>query len=141
MRLRTSATIRVAPAVSEAGIVVDLLERGIDVAEFLPDALDEGAHIGAEAYFALAGREPGAMHDVVKLAITDILAGAPHKVFYDAKFGQRQIDAAVFPIGAVDVAAQMDVAVLDDERLMSLSLAFGGFPSLETVDDELDSAR
>src|SRR5258706_645748 len=141
MRLRTSATIHIAPAVSEAGIVVDLLERGIHVAEFLPDAFDEGAHIGAEADLALAGREARSVHDVVKLAIADILAGAAHQIFDNAKFGQRQIDAAVLPIGAVDVAAQMDVALLDDERLARLGLAFGGFPALETVDDELDPAR
>src|SRR5882762_1786638 len=141
MRLRTSATIRVTPAVSEAWIVVDLLEGRIDVAEFLPDALDEGAHIGAEADLALAGREACAVHDVVQLAIADVLAGATHQIFDDAKFGERQIDTAVLPIGAVDVAAQMDVALLDDERLMSLALAFGGFPSLKTIDDELDPAR
>src|SRR3954463_3544159 len=39
----------VAPAVAEARIVVDQVELSIDHAEFLPDALDEGAHIGAVA--------------------------------------------------------------------------------------------
>ncbi len=35
----------------------------------------------------------------------------------------------------------MDISLLDDERLARLGLAFGGFPALETVDDELDPAR
>src|SRR6266446_4719894 len=139
MRFKTSATIHVAPAVTEAGIIVDLLERGIHVAEFLPDALNERAHIGAEADFALASREARAVHDVVKLAIADILARATHQIFDDAKFGKRQIDTAVLPIGAVDVAAQIYIALFDDEGLALL--AFGRIASLETMDDEFHPTR
>ncbi len=38
----------VAPAVAEAGIILDPIEFRIHVAEFFADSLDEGSDVGAE---------------------------------------------------------------------------------------------
>src|SRR5688572_26849302 len=103
-RARMLLSIRVAPAIAEPRIVLDMLKAGVDVAEFLTDALDEGADIGAEADLALAGRKSDAVHDVIQLAIADILACPLHQVFDDAKLGKGQVDLLVLPEGAVDVA-------------------------------------
>src|SRR4051812_13523747 len=62
----------VAPAIAEAGIVVDQVEIAIDHAELLADALDEGAHIGPITRRTIAGDEALAMHQIVDLAIRDI---------------------------------------------------------------------
>ena len=35
------------PSVSETGVVFDMVETGVDIAELLADTLDEGAYIGA----------------------------------------------------------------------------------------------
>src|SRR5215471_12765262 len=88
-RALRSSTILVGPAITEAGIVLDRGESRVHVAEFLADALDEGAHIGAEADLAVACGKTRAVHDVVKLAIADVLPRAPDEIFDDAKFRER----------------------------------------------------
>src|SRR5258705_1128910 len=106
--------IGIAPAIAESGIILDAGESGIDVAEFLADALDEGAHIGAEADFAVSGDEALAMDDVVELAIAHVVTGARHQMIDDLEFGLSQFDADVLPEGARGVAAQLQIAVSDD---------------------------
>jgi hypothetical protein len=43
------------PAVSEAGVILDVVESGVDIAELLADTLDEGAYIGAISLRAVPG--------------------------------------------------------------------------------------
>src|SRR5262245_2394443 len=138
-RFRTSTAIRIAPAVTKPWIVLDCGKRWINVAEFLPDALDEGAHIGAEADLAFAGGEARTVDDVIELAIADVLPSATHQILDDAEFGQGQVDALVLPKGAVHVAAQMDAALLHHQRLAPLPLR--RVPAFGAVDDQLDAAR
>jgi hypothetical protein len=63
------------PAVAKPGVVADVLERRIDIMEFLADSLDEGADVGAKTVVAIAGREVLAVNQVVDLAIGYVLAG------------------------------------------------------------------
>src|SRR5262245_7579395 len=110
-RARKLLSIRVAPAIAEPRIVLDMGKGGVDVAEFLPDPLDEGADIGAEADLALAGGESDSVHDVVELAVADILTRALHQILHDAELGEREVDLFVLPEGTIDVAAQENVSV------------------------------
>src|SRR5258708_4198711 len=108
--------IGIVPAISETGIVLDAGECGIDIAEFLADALDESAHIGAESDFAGARHEALPMHDVVELAIAHVMPCARHQMIDDLKFGLGQFEADVLPEGTVGVAAQLQIAMLENRR-------------------------
>src|SRR5579862_5337866 len=101
------------PAVAKAGIIVDQIEFGIDVAEFLADTLDEGADIGAIAFGAVAGDEILAVHEVVDVAIGDILAGARYQQHQDVELGQREFQLLAAPVGSAGVGAQGEASVLD----------------------------
>jgi hypothetical protein len=64
-----------AEAVAEPGVVADVLERRIDIMEFLADSLDEGADVCVKTLVAVAGREVLAVNQIVDLAIGYVLAG------------------------------------------------------------------
>src|SRR5215468_10224776 len=99
--LRTRlAGMALAPAIAEAGIILDLGEIGIDIAEFLPDALYEGANIGAKSDLPAARCETLAVHEIVEFAIAHVLAGARHQIVDHLELGQRQFDLGAFPEGA-----------------------------------------
>src|SRR5262245_37976895 len=142
-RARQLLPIRIAPAVAEPRIILDMRKSGVDVAEFLPDPLDEGAHIGAEADLALTGGEYDAVHDIVELGISDILAGALHQILDDTKLGEREIDLLVLPEGAVDIAAQKNVAVPEHHGLAKGTGAASDLLTvspLVAVENEFDAA-
>src|SRR5690349_3455288 len=145
-RARRLLAIRIAPTIAEARIVLDVLECGVDVAEFLPDALDEGADVGAESDLAFAGREPDTMDNVVELAVADILPCPLHQIFDDAKLGQRQVDLFVLPERAVHVAPEKDLPMADDHGLTQRDTAgrpsirsLLAIPSLVAVENELNA--
>src|ERR1700736_2231328 len=80
---RRRALLGCCPAVSEAGVVFDVAEIGIAIAELLADTLDEGSYIGAIPLCAVSGDKVLAMDKVVNLAIADVLPGL---------FGQQRDD-------------------------------------------------
>src|SRR5487761_2345777 len=98
------------PAVAESGVVVDVIELAIDIAELLADALYEGADVRPEALGAVAGGEVLAVDEIVDLAIADILAGAEREERDDLELGQGQLELAPAPGGAADVEAQLELA-------------------------------
>src|SRR5215468_8529446 len=98
------------PAVSESGVVVDFVKAGVDIPELLADALDEGTDVGAVAIGAAARQEILAVHEVVELAIGDILARLERELRDHPELRQRQIDGGALPEGAVDVEAQLERA-------------------------------
>src|SRR5216684_3759075 len=101
-------------AVTDARMVEDVLEFGVDLAELLANAFDEGADIGAIALVAITGDEVLAVDDVVNLAIRHILAGPHGQQGEDLELGQRQIDRLARPARAVDVEAQLETAEVQD---------------------------
>src|SRR5882672_3140991 len=114
MRFAMLNLIGIAPAISEARIVLDMGERRVDVPEFLADAFDESAHIGAKADFAVAGHETFTMHDVVKFTVAHIVTRASHQMVDDLEFGLSQFETDVLPEGAIGVAAQLQIAMIED---------------------------
>ena len=72
-RLRRTSPLR-SPAVSETGVVLDAVETGIDIAEFLADTLDESAYIGAISLRPVPRNKILAVDEIVDLAVADILA-------------------------------------------------------------------
>src|SRR5882724_4085223 len=87
------------PAVTEAGVVVDLVKTGIDISELLADAFDESADVGAIAVRAAAGEEILPVHEVVELAVGDILAGLQGELGDHVEFGERKVDRLAAPEG------------------------------------------
>jgi hypothetical protein len=61
------------PAVSEAGVILDVVETGIAIAEFLADTLDEGSYIGTITLSAVSGDEVLSVDEIIYLAIADVL--------------------------------------------------------------------
>src|SRR3978361_308378 len=98
------------PRVTETGVVMDVLELGIDISELLANALDERPHVGAEAFGTIAGDEILAMHQVVDLAVRDVLAGAGRHRRDDAELGQGEVERLARPARPVDVEAQLQTA-------------------------------
>src|SRR6185436_5609883 len=143
-RARRLLSIGVAPAIAEPRVVLDMLKRRVNVAEFLPDTFYERADIRAETDLAFAGGKSNAMHDVIELAIADILARALHQVFDDAKLGEGQIDLLVLPEGPVHIATEKHVPMLDDHLAKSVGRCSGNLLAvapLVTVENQLDAPR
>src|ERR1700733_15378633 len=80
------------PAVAETGVVMDVLELGIDISELLANALDERPHVGTEAFGTIPGDEILAVHEVVDFAVRDVLAGARRHRGDDAELGQGEVE-------------------------------------------------
>src|SRR5690349_25154598 len=100
------------PAVSETGVVFDVDERGVDIAELLADALDEGAYIGAVTFRPVPGYEVLAMDQIINLTVADIVPGFLGEQSQDLELRQGQIDASVAPNRPVCVEAQAEPAQL-----------------------------
>src|SRR5487761_1648056 len=96
------------PAVAKSGVVVDVIELAIDIAELLADALYESANVRPEALGAVAGSEVLAVDEIVDLAVADILAGAEREECDDLELGRGQLELAPAPGGAADVEAQLE---------------------------------
>src|SRR6476660_2328043 len=107
---RSSGLVAGKQAVAESGVIMDVLELRIDLAELLADALDEGADIGAIAFIAIAGDEVLAVNEIVDFAIGNVLAGTQGQQGDDLELGQRQIDRCSGPTRAVDVEAKLEMA-------------------------------
>src|SRR6476619_6423161 len=60
------------PAVSEAGVVFDMVETGVDVAELLADTLDKGADIGAISFRAVPGNEILTVDQIIDLTVANV---------------------------------------------------------------------
>src|SRR5271168_2278685 len=100
-----------APAIAEAGIVLECVECWIEVTEFLPNAFHHGAHVAAIALAADPGDETLAAHDVVDLAIGHVAAGLVGEQRDDVELGQGQRHLAAVPQRPAAVGAQLERAV------------------------------
>ena len=115
---------------------MDFVKSGVDIPEFLADALDEGADVGAVAVGAAARQEVLAVHEVVELAVGDILARLEGELGDHAELGERQVDGRAPPEGAVDVEAQLQGAQAHLRRRLLLG-GIGQRPL--ALRDELDA--
>src|SRR3954453_19573858 len=97
------------PAVAETGVVMDVLELWIDITELLADTLDECTDIGAIPLRAVPRDEVLAVHQVVDLAVGDVLARTHRHQGDDLELGQRQVEELAAPVRAVGVEAQLEL--------------------------------
>src|SRR5262245_39226168 len=104
---------RIDPAVAIARVVGDAVETLIDLAELLPYALDEGAHVDAEPVLAEACHEILAAHEIVDLPVRDVRILGRDEQPHDVELRQRQIDPLAVIIGPADVRAQLQLAARD----------------------------
>ena len=85
------------PAISETGVVFDMVETGVNIAELLADALDEGAYISAIPLQAVSGNKIFTVDQIVDLTVPDVATRSLRQQGDDFEFGQGQIDGAVGP--------------------------------------------
>ena len=71
-RLPRASLLR-CPAVSETGVVLDVVETWIAIAELLADTFDKGSYIGTITLCALSGDEVLSVDKIIYLAIADVL--------------------------------------------------------------------
>jgi hypothetical protein len=95
------------PAVAEPGMVLDLVEGGVDLSELFADSLYERADVRAVPVAALTRHEAPAVHEVVKLPIRDILPGLYGQLREHAELAERELDRLSRPAGAFDVEAEL----------------------------------
>src|SRR6516225_8321576 len=101
------------PAVSETGVISNVVEIGIDIAELLADTLDEGAYIGAVPFRAVPGDKILAVDEIVDLAVANVLAPLFGQQGHNPEFRQRQIDLSFRPQRAICVKAQYQLAQVE----------------------------
>src|SRR5438552_18918399 len=77
------------PAVSEAGIVFDVVEIRIDIAELFADTLDEGSYISTITLRTVSGDEVLAVDEIINFAVADILLGLFGEKGDNLEFRQR----------------------------------------------------
>ena len=75
-----------------------MVEIGIAVAELLADTLDEGTDIGAVPLCPVTGDEVLAVHEIIDLAIANVLPGVLGEQRQDPEFGQGQVDGLPRPL-------------------------------------------
>src|SRR5215468_727383 len=73
-RLRGRVSVFRDPAVSETGVIFDMVKTEVDIAEFLADTLDNRAQMGAIPFRPVPGDEILAVNEVVDLTEADVLA-------------------------------------------------------------------
>src|SRR5215469_5219159 len=110
---RASRSVRqsVSEAVADAVERLDHVERGVDAAELLADALDvavDGAVIDANLVVV------GDVHQ--RVAALDHPRTADQRL-HDLEFGDRQYHGPAFPSAQMAVRVEADVAALDRARL------------------------
>src|SRR5512133_1083602 len=93
------------PAVSETGVVFDVVEVRIAIAELLADALDEGSYVGTIALRAVPGDEVLAVDEIIDFPVTDVLLGPLGEKRNNLEFGQREVDRLAGPQSPVNVEA------------------------------------
>src|SRR5208282_827450 len=113
--LRTFAR-RLAPAVPVAGIVFDLVEGGIHLAELLANTLHEGAHVRAVTLDAVARDETRSVHEIVEIAVTHVLAGARGEECHHLEFGDRERHLLAFPEYPARLAPELELPAMEEAR-------------------------
>src|SRR6516164_9471082 len=109
-RARCRVSVFRGPAVSKTGVVSDMVETGVNIAELLADTLDEGAYIGAVPLRAVPGDKILAVDEIVDLAVADVLARLFGQQSHNPEFRQRQIDLSFRPQCAICAKAQHQLA-------------------------------
>src|SRR5271170_2679767 len=130
------------PAVSKTGVVMDVVEIGVGVAEFLADTLDEGTDIGAVPLCPMTGDEVLAVHEIIDLAIADVLPCLLGEKRQNLELGQGQFDRVPGPQRAIDVKAQLEPAErqhVGPRRLRIGSRALGN--QLQASDENRQTSR
>src|SRR5687768_1718416 len=79
----------VLPPVAISRVVLDALEAGVEVPEFLPDAFDKRTDIGAITVISGTCNKAFAMHEVVQLAVLHVGTGVRGKVMHHLELGER----------------------------------------------------
>src|ERR1700694_5326927 len=100
------ALLRCGPAVSETGVVFDVVEIGIAIAELLADTLDEGSYIGTIPLGAMPGDKVLAVDKIINLAVTNVLPCLFGQERDDPEFRQGEVDRLTSPQRSVHIEAQ-----------------------------------
>src|SRR5262245_66564503 len=98
--LARSGSDRVAPAVSESGVIGDLDESRVALPELASDALDCRADIRSIPMFPTPGDETLVVQAVVDGAIGHIATGIRRQQMDDAVFPKRQPHIELIPVVA-----------------------------------------
>src|SRR5512135_65630 len=129
----------VEPPVSKSRVVLDLRKFRIGILEFLPNSLDEGAHVRAIADVAIASHEPPTAHDIVDFAVTNVTAATFGEIRNDIEFRQSQIHICVLPKRSSRGITQSQRAVTDKVvAVLSRQLLP---PRFLTVQNEFNAAK
>src|SRR5271170_3606563 len=123
------------PAVSKTGVVLDVVEMGVAVAELLADTLDEGADIGAVPLCSVPGDEILAVDEIIDLAVADVLPRFFGEKRQDLEFRQGKIDGFFRPYRSADVEAQLQ----SSERHLLRAHRLGIGSRSRAVGDQLQS--
>ena len=123
----TPYLIWLAPAVSEAGVVLDLVESGVAGAELVADALDRRLHIRPIAILPSPGDEAFVMQAVVERAIGHERADARHQQMDDFVFPEREADIDLVPVGAAGLRLQPELAARQAFLARKVGLGLGKF--------------
>src|SRR5258708_26867657 len=105
---RRSVSVFRSPAVSEAGVVFDMVEPGVDVAELLADTLDKGTDIGAISFRAVPGDEILTVDQIIDLTVADVPSCFLCQQGEDLEFRQGKVDDPSYPHRPVCVEAQRE---------------------------------
>src|SRR5690606_2935664 len=97
----SSGFVVTAPPIPESGEILDLLEFGIDAAELLANALDDGAHGATQTLAAIAGEETPAVDCVIDFAVADVVPAPLHEGAHDVEFAHRKLHRRALPGGAL----------------------------------------
>src|SRR5699024_7584529 len=114
------------PPVAEAGIVLDLVEVGIELTELLPDPLHESPDVGSITVRSRAGDEAPPMDQIVKLPVGHILPCPLDHQLHELEFGQAEIDPLALPEGSAAVELQFQITQLAVVALLLGAGAAGG---------------
>src|ERR1700730_7089349 len=115
------------PAVSEAGVVFDMVETGVDIAELLADTLDKGADIGAISFRAVPGDEILTVDQSIDLTVANVPSCFLWQQGEDLEFRQSKVDDPSYPHRSVCVEAQREAT--QPQQRCTWRLWLGGRPS------------
>src|SRR6266480_4080258 len=94
------------PTIPKASVVFDIVETGVDIAEFFADTLDEGAYIGTIPLGTMSGDEVFAVDEIVNLTVADVLPSLLGQQGEDLEFGEGDVNRPSSPYRPIGIEAQ-----------------------------------
>src|ERR1700730_11469317 len=146
----SAGTVRLSPAVSEGGVVPDLLELGVTVAELIANPLDRRSDVRPIPGTSPTSDESLVVQTIVDRAIGHVATGIGREQMDDFEFTEREVEIYSIPRGSPVLGSEDKLAKdqgrckrekgLHSARFGNASETFGKYLHAARLEDKVECA-